>query len=177
MLQRLVVLPLKPDQKFNVLKTGQDSASRFWIDRRLPGWNAVDWVRAVNLRTSNLSTVGIMPNSKELRGCRGGCSAVESLSHILQGCPVAHDERIHWHDAVVKKVAAHCIRQGGTEEEPHVRHYDGTLYKPDLVIFQSPYRAVVVDAQVSWVTGPSMADIWSKKKQVYGNAKFSAAAS
>ncbi|KAJ3656022.1 hypothetical protein Zmor_015127 [Zophobas morio] len=41
-----------------------------------------------------------------------------------------------------------CNREGWmVEQEPHVRHPDGTLYKPDLVIFQSTSRGS------SWGTG------------------------
>ncbi|KAJ3655441.1 hypothetical protein Zmor_014573 [Zophobas morio] len=155
----------------------QDSASRYWIGTRPAKWSAGDWVRAVHLRTTNLPTVGIPSNPVELRGCRGGCGAMETVCHILQKCPVAHDERIQRHDAVVKKIAAHCVREGWrVDEEPRVRHDDGTLYKPDLVIFKTEARAVVADAQVSWETGSSMQEVWNKKKAVYGNAKFLGAA-
>ena len=109
----------------------QDSSSRSWISSRPHGWSASDWVRAIHLRTSNLPTVGIPSNPIELRGCRGGCSATETVCHILQSCPVAHDERVYRHNAVVKKVAEQCVREGWrVEEEPHVRHEDGTLFKP-----------------------------------------------
>ena len=44
-----------------------DSSSRSWISSRPHGWSASDWVRAIHLRISNLSTVGIPSNPIELR--------------------------------------------------------------------------------------------------------------
>lgn len=39
------------------------------------------------------------------------------------------------HNAIVTKVADHTRQRGWqTEVEPHVRHRDGTLFKPDLMI-------------------------------------------
>ncbi len=89
------------------------------------------------------------------------------MCYILQASPVAHDEPVFRHDAVVKNVVVHCTRQGWrVEEKPRGRHEDGTLYKQDLIIFKRPTQAVVVDVQVSWETGPSMLHIWNKKKTV-----------
>lgn len=90
---------------------------------------------------------------------------------------MAHDERVFRHEAVVRKVADHCTRQGWrVEEESRARHEDGTLFKPDLVIFKRPSQAVVVDAQVNWETGPSTLEIWKNKNAVYCNNTFMAAA-
>lgn len=75
---------------------------------------------------------------------------MESLSHVLQGCPVTHFERIRRYDEIVKKVARHSRRRGWTVEvEPRVYHPDRQLYKPDLVIHQ-PRGLTVVDVQVCW---------------------------
>jgi hypothetical protein len=130
-----------------------------------------------HLRTANLPTVGIPSNPVELRRCRGGCNAVETVCHILQACPVAHDSRVHRHNAVATKIAVQC-RKDGREvlEEPHIRHPDGTLYKPDLIVFRSPTDAIVCDVQVSWEVGPSSAEVWRRKRDVYGNPKFLEAA-
>lgn len=57
------------------------------------------------------------------------------------------------HNSVASRIAAHCKKKGWTTfEEPHIRHQDGTLFKPDIVAFTSPDTAVVCDAQVSWET-------------------------
>ncbi|KAH0813360.1 hypothetical protein GEV33_009431 [Tenebrio molitor] len=127
-----------------------------------------------HLRTANLPTVGIPSNPVELRRCS---NAVETVCHILQACPVAHDSRIHRHKAVATKIAVQC-RKDGREvlEEPHIRHPDGTLYKPDLIVFRSPTDAIVCDVQVSWEVGLSSAEVWRRKRDVYGNPKFLEAA-
>lgn len=131
----------------------------------------------IHLRTAKLPRVGIPSNPVEVRACRGGFSGAETVCHILQVCPVGHDERVFRHDAVVKKVAAHCTRPGWrAEEEPRVWHEDGTLYKSDQIIFKRPTQAVVVDAQVSREKGPSMLEIWKKKVALYCNSKFLVAA-
>jgi hypothetical protein len=82
--------------------------------------------------------------------------AEETVCHILQACPIAHDSRVHRHNSVATKIAVQC-RKDGREvlEEPHVRHPDGTLYKPDLVVFRSATDAVVCDIQISWEVGSS----------------------
>jgi hypothetical protein len=118
--------------------------SRHWISHPPKGWSGGDWVRAVHLRTANLPTVGIPSNPVELRRCRGGCGAEETVCHILQACPIAHDSRVYRHNSVATKISAQC-RKDGREvlEEPHVRHPDGTSYKPDLVVFRSATDAVV----------------------------------
>ena len=59
---------------------------------------------------------------------------------------------------------------------PHIRHQDGTLYKPDLVVFRCPNRAVVCDAQVSWETNEPMAKVWTRNRLLYNNIKFRQAA-
>jgi hypothetical protein len=113
----------------------------------------------------------------ELRRCRGGCGADETVCHILQACPVAHHSRVRRHNAVATKIATQCRRDGKEVlEEPHVRHRDGTLYKPDLVVFRSPDDAVVCDVQISWEVGSSSTQVWHRKREVYDNTKFLEAA-
>ncbi|CAG9825829.1 unnamed protein product [Phaedon cochleariae] len=69
---------------------------------------------------------------------------IESLSHALQQCPATHWERIRRHNKVVKKVAGlRRKKQWTTKEAPHVRHQDGTLIKPDLVVHHSTSTLVV----------------------------------
>jgi hypothetical protein len=109
-------------------QSSADGASRHWISHPPKGWSGGDWVRAVHLRTANLPTVGIPSNPVELRRCRGGCGAEETVCHILQACPVAHDSPVHRHSTVATKIAVQCRRDGReVPEEPHVRHPDGTL--------------------------------------------------
>ncbi|KAK9701505.1 hypothetical protein QE152_g30588 [Popillia japonica] len=86
----------------------------------------------------------------EHRGCRNGCPRTESLSHVLQGCPLTHHERIKRHNELVAKVAKHARKKGWTTEvEPYVYHQDGQLYKPDLAIHQPDNTLVICDVQMA----------------------------
>ncbi|GLV33435.1 hypothetical protein CBL_20174 [Carabus blaptoides fortunei] len=99
----------------------EDRASRSWLTETPPGWTGRDYVRAVQLRTSNLPCRGLPSNPVEQRMCRAGCEKVESLSHILQGCTVTHFERIKRHDEIVSKIAKHArTAQWTCEQEPRV---------------------------------------------------------
>ncbi|KAK9701487.1 hypothetical protein QE152_g30553 [Popillia japonica] len=107
---------------------------------------------AVQLRTGNLATQGLPYMAPEHRGCRNGCPRTKSLSHVLQGCPLTHHERItKRHNELVAKVAKHARKKGWTTEvEPYVYHQDGQLYKPDLAIHQPDNTLVICDVQVCW---------------------------
>lgn len=157
--------------------TSDDLASRVWLDNKPRGWSGRDYVRAVQLRTNNLATVGLPSNPVENRKCRGGCNKVETLCHVLQGCRVSHWPRVQRHNEAAKKVAKHC-RDSGWEvlEEPHVRHRDGTLYKPDIVLDKGS-DIVICDVQVSWEGDLSWETVYKNKKEVYDNNKFKEAAS
>ncbi|KAK9747005.1 Reverse transcriptase (RNA-dependent DNA polymerase) [Popillia japonica] len=56
-----------------------DPASRTWIRFPPPGWTGRDFVRAVQLRTANLPTMGLPYHHPEELCCRPGCPRVESL--------------------------------------------------------------------------------------------------
>lgn len=156
--------------------TSDDSASRAWIGNKPTGWTGRDYVRAIQLRTNNLPTVGLPSNPTGNRACRGGCHKVESISHVLQACPVTHWERIHRHNEIVHKIKTHCVKhKWPVEEEPHVRHPDGTLFKPDLVIHRGD-QTIVCDVQVSWEGNVPLGVSHNNKRLVYDNPKFNAAA-
>lgn len=155
----------------------EDPASREWVTNRPPGWTGKDFVRAVHLRSNTLPVKGHPSVPPAERRCRyEGCGAVESLSHVLQACPAAHGERVRRHDEIVKRSADHCRKRWPTEVEPHVRHRDGRLYKPDLVIHKDDGTTVVCDVQVSWEGVSGLGDAWRRKRDVYGNAHFAEAA-
>lgn len=154
----------------------EDVASRSWLYAKPHGWSGRDFVRAVQLRTNNLPTAGLPSNPVELRRCRGGCAKVETICHVLQGCPVTHHPRISRHNEIVKKIENHCHRQGwNVDVEPHVRHPSGQLFRPDLVIHQEN-QSVVCDIQISWDGDRSLEDIFNAKERVYNNKIFLEAA-
>ncbi len=154
-----------------------DPASSAWLRARPHGWSGRDFVRAVQLRTENLPVVGVPYNPQPARQCRGCHQRIESLSHVLQGCPVTHGMRIRRHDEICRKVARHAEASGLTVEwEPHVRARDGTLYKPDLAIHMD-WGILVVDVQVSWESNTrSMDVVWDLKRRVYDQPHFREAA-
>ncbi|XP_017768902.1 PREDICTED: uncharacterized protein LOC108557038, partial [Nicrophorus vespilloides] len=154
-----------------------DVASRSWIDHPPLGWTGRDYVRAIQLRNGNLPTRGIPSNPPEHRRCRAGCTVNESLCHVLQACPLTHGVRIARHNEICAKLADHCRRRGWVvEEEPHVRHMDGRLYKPDLAIRTGPDRLTVCDVQVSWSGDRGLDQAWTDKQLKYDNEHFRAAA-
>lgn len=150
-----------------------DSASRSWIDKKPTGWSGRDYTRAVQLRSANLPTAGLPSNPPDQRQCRAGCNKVESLCHVLQGCPATHWERITRHNHIAKKLAAHCRTKGwSVSEEPHVRHTDGTLFKPDLIATKGQ-DVVVSDVQVVWegAIHPAQQHL-NKRRKYQDDAKF-----
>lgn len=155
----------------------EDPASREWVTCRPHGWSGRDYVRAIHLRTNTLPCRGHPSNPPDQRRCRHlDCTAQETISHILQACPAVHGERIRRHDEVVKRVAVHCRSKWQVETEPHVRHPDGRLYKPDLVIHKNDGTSVVCDVQVSWEGVDGLGKAWASKRAVYGNPHFIEAA-
>ena len=147
--------------------TSDDAASRSWVDYPPKNWTARDWVSAIHLRTANLPTQGIPSNPDHLKGCRDGCNAQETICHLLQKCPVTHWQRIDRHNAVVRKVRDHCVKKSWpVEEEPQIRHADGTLYKPDFAIHLPFRRTVICDVQVSWETNRPMGHVWDAKRMI-----------
>lgn len=140
-------------------------ASRGWISNIPTGWTGRDYVRAVQLRTNNLPCRGLPYNPPALRKCRAGCDRVESLSHILQGCPVTHFERIKRHNEIVEKVARHIrTKKWSCEVEHRVRHTDGQLFIPDLVIHKPDTNTTIVcDVQVCWEGPRSLTESWTAK--------------
>lgn len=111
------------------------------------------------------------------RWYRAGCQRVESLSHVLQGCPVTHHERIKRHDEIVGKIATYARRRGRVvEKEPRVHHADRQLFIPDLAIHLPDDALLICDVQVCWEGSRTLSDSWSRKLLVYENLKFRDAA-
>lgn len=153
----------------------EDAASRSWLTQVPRGWSGRDYVRAVQLRSNNLPTVGLPYNPQQNRFCRAGCNKIESISHVLQQCPLTHHERIRRHNEIARKVANFVRPRHQVDEEPHVRHTDGTLFKPDLAIHM-PSEVLIVDVGVNWEGNVTLARSHSAKKAVYDNVRFREAA-
>ncbi|KXZ75771.1 hypothetical protein TcasGA2_TC031700 [Tribolium castaneum] len=157
-------------------QAAEDSASRLWISEKPSGWSGRDHVRAVQLRTGNLPTKAIPSVPVGQRRCRHGCACDESISHVLQMCPLTHADRIRRHDEVVKKVARHCTSRGWTVEvEPHIRSRCGRLFKPDLAVHQPGGAIVIADVQISW-DSESLTVPYERKRAKYDVPQFHQAA-
>lgn len=76
------------------------------LDRLPPPryWSGWDYTRAIKLKCNMLPTLGIPSNPPAKRRCRGGCQKTESVSHVLQQCPVAHWKRINRHDRICNHI-------------------------------------------------------------------------
>jgi hypothetical protein len=101
----------------------------------------------------------------------------ESISHVLQTCPITHWERIRRHNEIVDKIARHCkIRGWSVEDEPYVRHRTEELFKPDLAVHQPGHILVIADVQVSW-DSPELGVSYYRKRRKYDTPRFREAAS
>lgn len=158
-------------------QSSDNPASRSWISYKPHGWTGRDYVRAIHLKANCLPTVGIPSNPVEQRKCRGGCNRNETLSHVLQGCSQTHYDRIRRHNEIVNKIAQHTKQKGlATEVEPHIRHKDGTLFKPDIAVHRNPNTVIICDVQVSWDSPDALQTSWARKERAYNNQKFLEAA-
>lgn len=134
-------------------------------------------MRACQLRTHNLPTAAIPSNPPEQRLCRAGCGKSETINHVLQSCPLSHWQRVKRHDDVLRILASFSGKTWPTEREPHVRHSDGTLFKPDLAVHISNDKVLISDVAVCWEGQQTLTASWVTKKRVYDNQKFREAAS
>lgn len=159
-------------------RCADDAAGTSWLCCRPRGWFGHDFVRAIHLRAGNLPTQGLPYNAPQARKCRAGCQRVESVSHILQACPVTHAHRIQRHNEVVQKLAKHVRKKGWpVGVEPRMRHPDGQLFIPDLAIHLSDKPILICDVQVNWEGPRTLAESWQRKILVYDHPRFREVAS
>ncbi|KAK9703897.1 hypothetical protein QE152_g29020 [Popillia japonica] len=171
----------------NGLYQGNNSGiSGSWVRNPPPFWSGGDYIKAVLLKGNLLPTKGIPSNPPHERMCRAGCRKTESLSHVLQGCPLTHWNRIRRHDRIVGRLRhlaehwnrirrhdrivgrlRHLAENKGwiVEEEQRLRLADGSLRKPDLILAKGDTVAVC-DVTVAW-EGPTPLDIAYNQKVAY----------
>lgn len=75
----------------------------------------VSW-KAVQLRGNLLPTKSGLHNRSEDRFCRFRCRRVESLFHVLQGCPAIYGPRINRHDHIVNQIGKMARKEGWNVE-------------------------------------------------------------
>lgn len=135
-------------------------------------WSGEDFIRAVQLRHNLLPTVGIPSNPVSQRRCRAGCAKSESLSHVLQQCPLTHWQRIQRHDFVAKRLHKAARSTGWSAVvEPHIRGQDGILKKPDL-LFIKDNTLIISDVAVHWEGPRSLTVGYDEKVAIYSTTPF-----
>lgn len=128
----------------------EDPSSRDWLRSTPHGWTGCDIVKAVQLQNNNMPVKGIMSKLSNERLCRSDCSKVEPINHVLQQCSATHWKRIEHHNHIARRVAKHAREENWkTDKEPHVRHSDGILFKPDIAIHQEN-RITITNNSVNW---------------------------
>lgn len=144
-----------------------DGASNFYVHSPPMVWSGEDYIAAIKLRTKSLPTRGLPYGPRESRMCRAGCGKVESLSHMLQQCPLGHTKRMNRHNFVVKRIVD-AARKKGWEvvEEPHIRDTRGRLNKPDMVCTKGA-EVIVADVGVSWEAPRSLSETYHLKRATY----------
>lgn len=142
--------------------------SNHWIDNH---WSdGRRYVEYVKLRTNLLPCRGSVAN-RSGRLCRFNCGKVESLSHISQGCPVTHLERVVRHNKVADFLQAALVSKGlDVLKEPRFYTPLGAR-KPDLLIVE-PRRVTIVDVAIPWDTPLSVEDRFREKVSFYSHPDF-----
>ena len=126
------------------------------------------YIRAIQLRAGVLST-----KSRRARGhripaedikCRA-CATPETLSHILQTCPLTHDARCRRHNEIVHMtIRKSSKRHITTMLEPHIPTARSFL-KPDLLVVSNTNVFV---ADVAVCDPPRMERTYQEKSAKYG---------
>jgi hypothetical protein len=138
-----------------------------YIDRPPIYWNGHHYIKAMHLRWNLLPCVGVPSNPQAARRCRAGCLKQETLSHILQNCPLVHWKRIHRHNYVVKRLTEASRKKGWqVQVEPHIRGSDGILYKPDILLIKQE-ELIVTDVGINWEGSIPLSVQFDNKKSRY----------
>lgn len=134
-------------------------------------WNGEQYIKAIQLRYNVLPTAGIPSNPPEARMCRVGCRKVESLSHVLQNCPLTHWSRIKRHDYVLRRLTdAAKKHRWKVRIEPHIWSAGGML-KPDAIL-EKDNRVIITDVGVNWEGDISLSVQYEHKRLKYSGPHF-----
>ncbi|KAK2575331.1 hypothetical protein KPH14_012808 [Odynerus spinipes] len=153
----------------NGLKYSSSSSSS-WILNPPPFWSGKDYIRAIQLRIGLLPTGGapyINPVAAECRypTCAG---RRETLSHILQWCPVTHYQRIERHDRASKDLIEHLKSTGlDVHDAPRINTRDNR-YIPDIIVIdKSSRKANIIETTIVWEHKDSLLEAACIKKEKY----------
>ncbi|KAA3674947.1 uncharacterized protein DEA37_0001540 [Paragonimus westermani] len=127
------------------------------------------YIRAVKLRAGVLPTKARRSRGRsstpEQLTCRCG-SGIESISHLLQTCPITHDARCRRHNEITTYIAKLLRRQHlSFLMEPQIPHLR-TYIQPDLIIFKGD---IVYVADIAICDPHRMVNSLKAKKDKYGS--------
>lgn len=145
-------------------------ASTSWINNPPPFWSGRDYIRAIQLRIGLLPTGGAPYVSANAAQCRHPTCAGrrETLSHVLQWCPVTHYPRILRHDKATQDLAEHLKSTGLEIQEAPRIHTRDNRYIPDLlVIDRRNNTGNIIETSIIWEHGTSLLDAAKMKKCKY----------
>lgn len=102
----------------------------------------------------------------------GWYQRVESVSHVLQRCPMTHTERNTRHDNLARILKGAAGKKSWfVEWEPRIRGADGRLRIPDLV-FSKDENVIIADVGVSWEQPKPLNAAHDNKVVKYSNPSF-----
>lgn len=145
-------------------------ASTSWIMNPPPFWSGQDYIRAIQLRIGLLPTGGAPYVNATAAQCRHPtCTGRrETLSHVLQWCPVTHYPRILRHDKATQDLAKHLKSIGLEVQDTPRIHTRDNRYIPDLlVIDRKNHTGNIIETSIIWERGSSLLDAARLKKQKY----------
>lgn len=145
-------------------------AASSWILDPPPFWTGRDYIRAIQLRIGLLPTGGAPYINAEAAQCRYPTCAGrrETLSHILQWCPVTHYQRIQRHDQATKDFANHLKSiDYEIQEAPRINTRDNR-YIPDLLVIDKHKRTCsIIETTVVWEYKNSLLEAARIKRDKY----------
>lgn len=126
-------------------------------------WSGRDFINNIQLRL-NLLPVKSMPSVPVIdRQCRGCNRYAESLSHIIQKCPIGSKLILERHDFVQKRFTEAARKKGWTiHNRLGVSTVNGQLF-PDVVLIKDKC-VIVSDISVDWEANNNL-DYWYREKQ------------
>lgn len=145
-------------------------ATSSWIMNPPPFWSGRDYIRAIQLRIGLLPTAGAPYVKAEAARCRHPtCEGRrETLSHVLQWCPVTHYQRIQRHDRITQDLANHLKSTGFQIQHAPRVHTRDNRYIPDLLVVDThSHTASIIESTVVWERGSSLLEAAKIKKDKY----------
>ncbi|CAG0890454.1 unnamed protein product [Darwinula stevensoni] len=147
----------------------QDSPGNSWFGQGTRFTSGRVFINLCRLRTNSLMCREFNTRGRRNghRLCRANCQKVESLSHIMQGCPATHWFRVTTHNRLLSMVADKFSSIGyNVTVEPRIT-INGELRKPDIIL-TIDRELTICDLTVGWETSQSLDDRHIAKMDYYG---------